>query len=321
MVEYYKNKIKKELFMLDYGFEKNRELIHGENTHQSAILYNAPEQIGYDVLGEDLTYGEICDITCAMNIVSEFFDMSACAIIKLQSPTGVALGKNTLEAFQKALDCDPINAFGATVATSNTITEELAQSIALIAPDVVIAPNFDELAVELLKKTSKIVKLNSKLEDYKKIANEEIKVTPFGILVQEQDKQELDKDKFKVLTKTKPTPEQIEDAVFAWKIAKHSKSCAVIVAKDFKTSAIVQGQNDLFFSIEHALNKACEASKDAVLACDIPLISKENIQDIVQGRIGLVIQPAGSAKDKEIIKEADKYNLAMLKTGITHYKR
>lgn len=306
--------------MQKYGFEKNRDLACGENVQQSAELYNAEFQAGYDILGEDLTYADICNCTVATNIVAEFFDVKACAIVKMQSPTGVALGKDMLEAFQKALDCDPINAIGGVVATSTTVTEELAQNLALISPAVVIAPNFDELAISVLKKTSKIVKLNIKLEEYKKLNNEEIKVTPFGILVQEKDTQELDKDKFKTITKVKPTAEQIQDAIFAWKVAKHIKSHAVVIAKDFKTSAIVQGQNDLTFSIELALDKSCENSKESVLACDTPLQSSENIQDIVQGRISLVIQPAGHDNDAKITKEADKYKLAMIKTGISHIK-
>ncbi|MCQ2789804.1 MAG: hypothetical protein MJ229_05435 [bacterium] len=306
--------------MKEYGFEKNKNLVCGENIHQSATLYNAEFQVGYDIFGVDLSYNDILNVTMAVDIVAEFFDVPACSIVKMQAPTGVALGKDIEEAFEKALDCDPINALGSVVATSNTITKNTAEKIATIAPEVVVAPNFDELAIDLLKKTSKLVKLNTKLEEYKNLKNDDIKVTPFGILVQEKDTQELSKNNFKILTKTKPTPEQIEDAVFAWKIAKHAKSHAIVVAKDFKTSAIVQGQNDMLFAIEHALNKSCENSKDSVIACDLPLQSKLNIQDIVQGRIALVIQPAGHNNDKEIIKEADKYKLAMIKTGVTHQK-
>ena len=188
--------------------------------------------------------------------------------------------------------------------------------------EVIIAPEFSKEALDILqqKKNIRLVKLDTTLENYKKIANDEIKITPFGVLVQNADKKELDKDTFNVVTKTKPSAEQIEDAVFAWKIAKHAKSNAIVLAKDFKTLAIGQGQTNRVGAFEWALDYACDESKDAVVASDGFFPAIDNIHVAAQGRISLIIQPGGSIKDEEVIAEANKYNIAMITTGIRHFR-
>lgn len=311
------NEIKK------FSFEKKQDLRYGENPHQDAGIYSTGKEVDYEVLwGKELSYNNILDITAAVNIVSEFYDVPSVAIVKHTAPCGVALGKDILDAYQKALDCDPISAFGGIVAFSKTVTEDVAKLLSSIFLEVVIAPDFDEEAFDILKskKNLRIVKLNTTLEDYKKIANDEIKITPFGVLIQSSDKKELDKDTFKVVSKVKPTAEQIEDAIFAWKIAKYAKSNAIVIAKDFKTLAIGQGQTSRICAMEWALDYACDGSKDAVIASDGFFPAIDNIQSAAQGRIALIIQPGGSIKDKEVIEEADKYKMAMITTGIRHFR-
>lgn len=301
----------------------NSDLIYGENPHQRACLYNSPNTADSELLwGTDLTYNNILDITSAVNIVSEFFDVPSAAIVKQTALCGVALGKNIFDAYTKAFDCDPMSSFEGIVAFSQKVDEKTAKHLSSVFMEIVIAPDFDEEALDILKgkKDIKIVKLNTSLEDYKKIMTEEIKITPFGTLIQSVDRKDLDKDSFKVVTKTKPTAEQIEDAIFAWKVAKHAKSNAIVVAKDFKTVAIAQGQTSRICATEWAMNFACDETKDAVLASDgfLPVI--DNIHTAAQGRISLVIQPGGSVKDKDVISAADKYNIAMITTGIRHFK-
>jgi len=280
-------------------------------------------QADYEILwGKDLSYNNILDMTAAVNIVSEFYDVPAVSIVKHTMPCGVALGRDLNDAYQKAFDCDPISAFGGIVAFSQGVNVDIAKHLNSVFLEVIIAPDFDDNALEILKgkKNLRIVKLDTPLSDYKNILQEEVKVTPFGVLIQDSDKKELDKDTFKVVTKTKPTAEQIEDAIFAWKVAKHSKSNAIVIAKDFKTLAIGQGQTSRIASMEWALNYACDATKDAVAASDGFLPAVDNIHAAVQGRISLIIQPGGSIKDAEVIAEADKYNLSMITTGIRHFK-
>lgn len=307
----------------NYGFNKIQDLRYGENPHQKAGLYSNGSVVDYEVLwGKELSYNNILDITSAVNIVSEFFDVPAAAIVKHTAPCGVALGQDILDAYQKAFDCDPISAFGGIVAFSKEVDKQTAKLLNSVFLEVVVAPSFDKEALEILqgKKNLRIVKLNTSFEDYKKISAEEIKVTPFGVLIQDSDKKELDKELFKVVSKTKPTAEQIEDAVFAWKVAKHAKSNAIVIAKDFKTLAIGQGQTSRICSMEWALDYACDGSKDAVIASDGFFPAIDNIQSAAQGRIALIIQPGGSIKDKDVIEEADKYNMAMITTGIRHFK-
>jgi len=321
----------------NFSLEKLQDLRYGENPHQKAGLYksNTPHpgplpqgargntQASYDVLwGKELSYNNILDMTAAVNIVSEFFDVPAVAIVKHTAPCGVALGKDIYEACTKAFDCDPISAFGGIIAFSQTVDAKIAKLINLVFVEVLIAPDYDDEALELLKtkKNLRIVKLNTSLEDYKKIMAEEIKITPFGTLIQEVDKKELNKETFKIATKKKPTAEQIEDAIFAWKVAKHAKSNAIVIAKDFKTLAIGQGQTSRICSMEWALNFACDDSTDAVAASDGFLPAIDNIQTAAQGRIALIIQPGGSIKDAEVIEAADKYGMAMIMTGIRHFK-
>ena len=261
-------------------------------------------------------------MTYALNIASEFYDVPCCTIVKHNIPSGVALGTNSLEAYKKALDCDPISAFGGVVAFTKNVDINVAKHLKELFLEVIIAPNFDDDALELLqtKKNLRLIKLNTKFELYKRIISKEIKITPFGTLVQTYDVKELDKDTFKVVTKIKPDKDVIEDLIFAWKIAKHVKSNAIVIAKDFKTLGIAGGNTSRVESCEISLNKACDGSKDAVLASDGFFPAIDNIQYAAQGRIKAIIQPGGSIKDKDVIETADKYNIAMVTTGIRHFK-
>lgn len=312
---------------LNLNIKKIKELRYGENPHQKATLYELPifenQIVDYEVLnGKELSYNNYLDMTYALNIASEFYDVHSCTIVKHNIPCGVALGASSLEAYQKALDCDPISAFGGIVAFTKDVDINVAKHLKELFLEVIIAPNFDDEALEILqtKKNLRLIKLNTKFEVYKRIISKEIKITPFGTLVQNIDTKDLDKDTFRIVTKTKPDKDVIEDLIFAWKIAKHVKSNAIVIAKDFKTLGISGGNTSRVESCEISLNKACDGSKDAVLASDGFFPAIDNIQYAAQGRIKAIIQPGGSIKDKEVIETADKYNIAMITTGIRHFK-
>ena len=149
---------------------------------------------------------------------------------------------------------------------------------------------------------------------------EEVKITPFGVLIQDRNNSELDKELFKVVSKTKPTAEQIEDAIFAWKVIKHASTDAAVIVKDFATLGITKNETNSASAIESALKIACDGSKDAIIATDGIIYSQDAIYAAVQGRIALIIQPGGSSKDQEIINLADKYGIAMIMTGIRNHK-
>ena len=309
---------------LNYSLIKKQNLRYGENPHQKAALYDFGEQlVDYEVLGgKELSYNNIVDVTSALNIVSEFFDVNAAVIIKHTNPSGVALGKTLEEAWDRALDCDPLSAFGGIVAFSKKVDLNIAQKLTKMFLEVVIAPDFEEGAIEQFKtkKNLRIIKINTPLEKYKQFTEKEIKLTPFGALVQDKDIKELDVETFKVVTKEKPTAEMIEDMVFAQKIAKHLKSNAIVIVKDLKTIGICGGQTSRVGAVEIALMRVTDSAKDAILASDGFFPATDNITVAAQHRIKGIIQPGGSIKDKEVIDLADKLNICMITTGIRHFK-
>ncbi len=303
--------------------KKQGSLRYGENPHQAAAIYEGKNLLDYEVLnGKELSYNNILDMTAATNIVSEFYDVCAAVIVKHNAPCGVALGADINDAYLKAFDCDPISAFGGIVAFSQVVNETVAKHLSSVFLEVIIAPDYTPKALEMLKekKNLRLIKLNTPLQEYKNFLEKDVRLTPYGTLVQQSDVADLNKDTFNVVTKLKPTAEMIEDMIFAWKVVKHSKSNAIVVAKDFKAIGIAQGQTSRIDAVEIALNKACDGSKDAVMASDGFFPAIDNIQAAAQGRIAAVIQPGGSIKDKDVIDAANKYNIVMITTGVRHFK-
>ena len=222
--------------------------------------------------------------------------------------------------FQKAFDCDPISALESTIVFSSKVDENIAALLKKMNFNIIAAPEYTQKAEEILLRIDvlKVVRINTPLEQYKKLENYELNSTPFGILVQSQDKKDLDVKSFEIISKTKPTSEQIEDAVFAWKISKYAKTQAIVIAKDFKTLAISQGNTNMVYGFEKAMDYACNDSKDAILATDGIITSVESINAAVQGRIGVIIQ--NGINNKSVIDAVNKYNLVMINTGISHIK-
>ena len=309
--------------MKEYKFEELKELKYGENPHQYACLYSTENMADYEVLfGKELSYDNILNLAEVTRIISEFYDVNAVAITKHKTCCGVALGKSAEEAYNKAFDCDPIGAFYGTIGFSKTVNLEMAKHLSSMGVKAVIAPEFDLDALRFIDDNAsfKTVRLYTPLKDLNRICTEDIKLTPFGVLVQDKNTTELNKDSFKVVTNTKPTQEQLEDAIFAWKVVKHANTDGAVVAKDFATKGIAQGQTNSTLAVEQALNAACDGSKEAILATDGIIYSQDAIYAAAQGRISLIIQPGGSPRDGELIKLADKYNIAMVMTGIRNHR-
>ena len=307
---------------LSFNLEKLQDLRYGENPHQKAGLYKMDNSVDFELLnGKELSFNNIADMAAAFDIVCEFVGVNACAIIKHSNPCGVALGDNVADAYAKALECDPISAFGGIVAFNQKVDLAVAKMMKEIFLEVVIAPDFEEKAVELLKqkKNLRLVKVNTDILTYKQTPHVDIKNTKFGTLVQTKEDTELGKDNFKIVTKAKPDERMIEDMLFAWKVVKHVKSNAIVVAKDKRTLGIGMGQTSRVASMEIAIKQACDEAKDAVAASDGFFPATDNIQVAGQNRIAAIIQPGGSIKDEEVIKECDKYNVAMVMTGMRHF--
>ena len=285
-------------------------LVCGENSFQAAHIEKNDKTIDYEV-NKDLTYVQLLSLAKGLNLISEFYDVKACCSVKGGGICAAALGQSLADAVQKVMDSNPIDFMYSTVVMSSEVDSETARFFK--DTNLIAAPSFTKNAKEILDTHSvTYVVIKTPLKDYKNYIPEDIKTTPLGTLIQTPNLSELDKDLFKVVTKQKPTVEQIEDAVFAWKVAKHNNSQSIVIAKDLKTTAIAQGLQSA--SIEFALNYSCDMSKDAILASDMPL-TVHDVNVASQGRIGLIIVPFA---EKDVVAQADKYSMAIISTGITN---
>jgi phosphoribosylaminoimidazolecarboxamide formyltransferase/IMP cyclohydrolase len=300
-------------------------LRYGENPHQKAALYGvAKRQVDFEYLhGKELSYNNILDMQSAWNIATEFSENPACVIVKHNNPCGVAISTQSLhDAFQRALDTDPLSAFGGVVAFNKPLTEETAKRMKDIFLEVIIAPDFEPGAFDILSTKKNLRLVKRELPEAKTGQLEFKQVAEDLFLVQGVDEKAMGKQEqlFKVATEKKPTDTQLEDMVFAWKIVKHVKSNAIVLAKDGKTVGIGGGQTSRIGALENALKLACDEAKDAVLASDGFLPHEDNIYAAVQARVGAIIQPGGSVKDPDVIKLANQYDIAMVTTGIREFK-
>ena len=286
------------------------EITIGANSHQTASIEKNEKMIDYSS-SKPLSFLDIMSIERGLNVISEFFDVNAVVTTSNTGICAVALGKSLEEAILSAIDGNPIDFLNSNVIVSAEVDSDVVKM--LKNSNIIVAPKFTKNAIEFME-THDIgyVTINTPLKEYKKYLSNVVHTTPLGTLVQTPNLSELDKDTFKVISKVKPTVEQIEDAVFAWKIAKHAKSQAIVIAKDLKTSAISQGLQGSF--VEYALNYSCEMAKESVMASDMPL-TVHDINAAVQNRIGLIIVPSAS---KEVIDAVNKYNVALITTGITN---
>jgi len=288
------------------------QITTGENLAQNAVFEVNDKTIDYET-SKNLSYSDIISLAKGLNVISEFYDVPGAATV---TPTGicaVSLGKNLEEAVMNVMDANPIDFMNSTILLTNEADSDLAKL--LKEAHIVAAPKFTKNAKEYFDTHDVCyVTVKTPLKEYKKYLSNEVLVTPLGTLTQTPNLSELEKDSFKVVTKLKPTVEQIEDAVFAWKVAKYASSKAIVIAKDLKTTAISQGLQSV--STEYALDYSCDRSKEAVLASDTE-ITLHDLNVAAQGRISLVILPYAS---KEIISNADKLNISVITTGFTNIK-
>ena len=282
----------------------------GENPNQSAGIEENDKIIDYTAKGV-FTYVDILNISKGLSVISDFFDVNAVITVSGTGICAAALGKSLEDALMKAIDGNPVEFLNASVIASAEVDSDFVKM--LRETNKIAAPKFTDNAKQMLeKKNISYIEIHTPLKDYKKFLSDEIRVTPLGTLSQSPNLSELVKETFKVVSKTKPTVEQIEDAVFAWKVAKYAASQSFVIAKDLRTTAISQGLHSA--SAEFALEYSCDMSKDAVLASDMPVTVHE-VNAAAQGRIALMILPEA---DIDIISAADKFNIALITTGFTN---
>jgi phosphoribosylaminoimidazolecarboxamide formyltransferase/IMP cyclohydrolase len=311
-----------------------QSLRYGENPHQDAGVYttDASQGVGFDLLnGKPLSYNNLLDMQAGWNLVSEFTPavsgiqaeqpQLACVIIKHNTPCGVALStRSPQEAFQKALDADPISAFGGIVCFNTEVNAETAKALVAMFLEVIAAPAYTPEALEILATKKNLRVLRRDLTHMNARPSKQYRqLTESLYLVQETsataEASTLSPEALTVVTKTKPTQEQWQDLLFAWQIAKHVKSNAMVLAKEGRSIGIGGGQTSRIGALEVAIEHAAGEVRDSVLASDGFLPAVDNIQAVAQNNIRAIIQPGGSIKDPEVIALADQYGIAMVTTG------
>jgi phosphoribosylaminoimidazolecarboxamide formyltransferase/IMP cyclohydrolase len=302
-------------------------LRYGENPHQTAAFYtypDAPFGIGTAVQkqGKELSYNNINDTDAAFELVAEFAE-PAIAIIKHANPCGVAVGKTITEAFKKALACDRLSAYGGIIATNRTLDAATVEAIGNLFLEVIIAPDAEVEAMELLEKKKNLrLLLTGGMPEASK-RSFMVKTVSGGFLFQEQDKAKVTDKDVKIVTKRAPTKDELRDMIFAFTVAKHVKSNAIVIAKDGATIGIGAGQMSRVDSVRLACWKAEEAklsTKGAVLASDAFFPFDDNVHNAAKGGIAALIQPGGSIRDADVIKAADQYDMAMVFTAVRHFR-
>jgi len=296
-----------------------KELLYGANEHQKAGIAKIESGIEYEILSrnKDLGYIDYINLSENIRVLGEFFDVNAAVLTLEGSICAVALADNPENAFEKVIESNPIAVMGATLGFSKTVSLEAAKKCVSLRIKNIISCEFSKEAFSYLLDTDiNMVLVKSPLHELQGFEEKDIKVTPFGILVQEQDKSKLTKENFKIVTQAKPSQEQLEDGIFAWKISKYLKSCCAVVAKDLCARAIVSGKSNMVEAVEDAVDFACENSKDGVLVLDSAIETKEVINAAIQGRIGLIIESGDGKKSSSLLKYADKYGIAMIFTKI-----
>lgn len=315
-------------------FVKLQDLRYGENPHQQAAyyrdLYPAPGSLvtGVQLQGKELSYNNIADADAAWECVKSF-DAPACVIVKHANPCGVAVGKDALEAYSKAFQTDPTSAFGGIIAFNRPVDGEAAQAVSRQFVEVLMAPDFAPQALEVFKGKPNVRLLRIALPpggatDWDNGRNAvDVKRVGSGLLMQTADNRELTLADLKVVTKKQPTQEQLQDLLFAWKVAKYVKSNAIVFCKDGMTMGVGAGQMSRLDSARIASIKAQHAKlslQGTVVASDAFFPFRDGLDVVVDAGASCVIQPGGSMRDEEVVAAADERGVAMVFSGVRHFR-
>lgn len=313
---------------INLSFKKLQELRYGENPHQKAVFYK-DESIdepsvanSVQLHGRELSFNNIMDLNAALEIVKEF-DEPAATIIKHTNPCGTATAKTLTKAYLDALDCDRLSAFGSIVGFNRPVDMKLAQAI-LKESDFVecmIAPSYEENALEALrvKKNLRLIEVKNYSDKVSKY-DKDMKKVVGGLLIQDRDITHVKESDLKVVTKVRPTKEQLNSLLFGWVVAKHVKSNAIVLSQGTKTVGVGAGQMSRVDSVRIAAQKALRRAKGSTLASDAFFPKEDGIEQAAKAGVKAIIQPGGSIRDNEVIAMADKLGVAMVFTGVRHFK-
>jgi phosphoribosylaminoimidazolecarboxamide formyltransferase/IMP cyclohydrolase len=317
-------------------FVKLQDLRYGENPHQTAAFYRdlhpAPGSLvtAVQLQGKELSYNNIADADAAWECVKSFTE-SACVIVKHANPCGVAVGANALECYTKAFQTDPTSAFGGIIALNRQVDLAAAQLISKQFVEVLMAPSYSPEALEIFKAKANVRVLQIALPEIKAGGTafeqgrnaQDIKRVGSGLLIQTADNHELQLADLKVVTKVQPTPTQLQDLLFAWKVAKYVKSNAIVFCANGMTMGVGAGQMSRLDSARIASIKAGHASlslQNTVVASDAFFPFRDGLDVVVDAGANCVIQPGGSMRDPEVIAAADERGVAMVFSGVRHFR-
>lgn len=312
-------------------FEKVQDMRYGENPHQKAAFYKeVGKGKGYlteaeQLHGKALSFNNINDTNGALELLKEF-DEPAVVACKHANPCGVGIADNIYDAYKKAYRTDPVSIYGGIVVTNTEIDEKTAEEINKIFIEIVVAPSYSEKALEILKQKKNIRLLVIKDIKEKQPENAyNLKKVGGGLLVQTIDSKLISKEGLKVATKWQPTKEEMKDLMIAWKIVKHAKSNGIAIAKDKQSIGVGPGQVSRIWACKQAIDHAVEhlgeeSLKGAVLASDAYFPFPDCVEEAAKAGITAIIQPGGSIRDQESIDACNKYGIAMVFTGMRHFK-
>ncbi|MDC3417492.1 bifunctional phosphoribosylaminoimidazolecarboxamide formyltransferase/IMP cyclohydrolase [Aquibacillus salsiterrae] len=305
-------------------FEKVQTLRYGENPHQEAAFYKEPIVKGASLAnakqlhGKELSYNNIQDANAALEIVLEFSEPAAVAV-KHMNPCGVGIGESISKAYAKAYDADPVSIFGGIVALNREVDEATANQLKDIFLEIVIAPSFSAKALAVLTQRKNIRLLETPIDH---ATNKDKKVVSVlgGLLVQDRDYGAVTEEDIAVATDRKPDEQELAELLFAWKVVKHVKSNAIVVAKTDQTLGVGAGQMNRVGAAKIAFEQAGEKARGAVLASDAFFPMADTVEAAAEAGIKAIIQPGGSIRDQESIDACNKHGIAMVFTGMRHFK-
>jgi len=320
------NYLKDDPLSGDYSitFNKFYELRYGENPHQKAAAYKLPIATGNNILtakihqGKKLSYNNIMDADGALACLAEFFKPT-CVVVKHANPCGVAMGSDIAEIYERAFNADSLSAFGGIIALNRTCTLAVAEAVTKVFVEIIMAPDFEPAALEILakKKNLRVLELGS---IQPKEAKLQYRYVNGGLLVQETDTKTVKLADLEVVTETKPSETEIETMLFGWKVLKHVKSNGILIAKDYTTVGIGAGQVSRVDAVDIAIRKSGARATGGILASDAFFPFRDSIDKIAPCGIRSIIQPGGSIRDNEVIEACNEHGIAMVFTGSRCFK-
>lgn len=303
------------------SLRKSDSLRYGENPHQAGALYGTFDSYFKKLHGRELSFNNILDINAGSLLCSEF-EKPAVVIIKHNNPCGVGSAETVLESYEKALATDPQSAFGGIVVTNRPLTQEAAERINDLFTEVIVAPTFAPGVLDLLMR-KKDRRLIQQMIDVRSAREFDIRGVVGGLLVQEQDQFRIKRDDLRTVTHRKPTDQELEAMLFAWRVAKHVKSNAIVYATGDRTLGIGAGQMSRVDSSRIAAMKASDTGLNltgCVVASDAFFPFADGLLEAIKAGATAVIQPGGSVRDEEVINAANEHKIAMVFTGVRHFR-